>query len=428
MKKLGFLLLGFINNYNFTIITSCAYALSLNHPYVNPSLIVLFQIIPGFLTQLTYPYILYKIPYTFRWIFLLVTQLIASLILIFNTNIVLLLMSVSIISINSYFGESSLLSLSSYYKKSELSLWIIGTGMAGIGGSGLYFALNRLISEQVIFIINLFIYYIFFCLGIYFLDYKKQIQAYQIEKEYENYNRPSLQFKDEEKIQEKTDIIPLENEQLNEPKLYSLKNENGLEEMVEIPMDDYNIKPKETIPISEFRLDVDEKTPTIKEALIESPLWNLYEIFLSSSCLCLAYFFGYLVRFAYVPLLFKSDFEYQLTQFVTQTGIFIGRTSGNYIKMERIKLFNLIHLYSSVLVIIGTILISTQTYIYPVIIDILLFIMYFNNGLAYPFVYQYLYKKYEDNKEWTMGAVGQYTSFFMILGCVSGYILQMIMN
>jgi hypothetical protein len=336
---------------------------------------------------------------------------------------------VSIISVNSYFGESSLLSLSSYYKKSELSLWIVGTGLASIGGSGLYFALNRLISEKIIFIVNIFVYYILFCIGIYFLDYRKQIQAYEAEQQYEQniiQNKAVLVFKDDN-INETLPNINLD-------VTNNIPNRDELEEVCENPFEQQKVEldkmteiPMNETSITDFRLDVDEKEPTTKELLQESPLWNLFEIFMCSSSLCLAYFFGYLIRFAYVPLLFQSDFEYQLTQFITQTGIFIGRTSGNYIKIEKVKMFNLIHLYALLLVFIGTVLIATKIYVYPIIVHILLFIMYFNNGLSYPIVYQYLYKKYEDNKEWTMGAVGQYTSFFMILGCVTGYILQLIM-
>lgn len=416
MKKIGFLLLGLINNYNFTIITSCAYSLSSNKPYVNTSLIILFQIIPGFFTQLSYPYILYKIPYTFRWIFLLLTQLISSLILILSNDIKLILVSISIISINSYFGESSILSISSYYNKNELSLWIIGTGIAGIGGSGLYFLLNRFISEKIIFIINIFIYYILFCLGIYFLDYRKQIKTFSENK--------TTAIIIEKNIKETLPIINLD---VNNKDLKKI-SENPLDLNIELEQIDLNTELDNTeIPLSEFTLDDGEKEQTSKE-LLHISLWYLFEIFLCSSSLCLAYFFGYLIRFAYVPLLFQSDFEYQLTQFITQIGIFIGRILGNYIKIERIKLFNLIHLYSLVLLVIGTVLIITKIYVYPIIVHILLFIMYFNNGLTYPLVYQYLYKKYEDNKEWIMGAVGQYTSFFMILGCITGYTLQIVMN
>ena len=75
--SIGFLLNGLINNYNFIVILSCAYQLSKNNKYINTSLILLFEIIPGFLTQLAYPYILYKIPYKIKISILYITQIIS---------------------------------------------------------------------------------------------------------------------------------------------------------------------------------------------------------------------------------------------------------------------------------------------------------------------------------------------------------------
>jgi hypothetical protein len=155
--------------------------------------------------------------------------------------------------------------------------------------------------------------------------------------------------------------------------------------------------------------------------------------------LAIAYFLSYLLGFAYIPLLIKgqgeSNLEYELGQFFTGTSIFLGRLFGNYIRIENIrylastgnlKRLGWIHLYSMITLIILTICILKQIHIPFMVTMLMLMITYFVNGLCYPIVYNYVYQKYTQEKEWYMGAVGQYTSLFMILGCMVGYIFQLI--
>jgi MFS family permease len=80
----------------------------------------------------------------------------------------------------------SFLSISSFYTKSQVSYWSIGTGLARLFGTGAFLLMNRWISLVNIFMINLVLYLLVLGVGIYLLEYRKFIQS------------SSLEFKEEE--------------------------------------------------------------------------------------------------------------------------------------------------------------------------------------------------------------------------------------
>jgi MFS family permease len=386
--SIGFLLNGLINNYNFIVILSCAYQLSKNNKYINPSLILLFEILPGFLTQLAYPYLLYKIPYKIKIGILYLTQIVSSILFITTTNNIAMFIAISLVSINSYLGESTFLSFSSFYKKKELSFWGIGTGLAGLLGAGFFLLFNLLISAQVIFIINLFLYIFILTLGLYLIDFHTQIN-------------PIIEDIKEESLD---NITYLEDGQ---PKAV-IRNINGKPELVLID-DPY----KEVV--------YEEKQKTLNEKIE-----HFFYLLLISSSSWISYFSNYLIGTSYIPLLLPNDKEYQIAQLVRQVGKFIGRTIGNHIKLEKIYLFSILHTYSIFLTIIFTIAIFQHTKFHFLFIQIALFILSFIGGLSYPIVYQYIYNKYENKeREWNLGAVGQFTSFATILASVIGYSIEL---
>lgn len=381
-NKIGFLLSALVNNYNFIVMFSCAYALSKINPYINPSLLILTEIIPGFLTQILYTKYLYKISYTYRWIVLYITQIIGSILLIIDSqNITYLFGSITLVSINNYLGESSMMSLSSFYEHNEMKFWSIGTGLARICGTGFFLLMNYWLDMRIIFGINLIIYILGYSIGLYLLDYRSKI-------------KPSDVFQSQEELE-------LQRKEQHEKK--------------------------------------GQEPEQKKKCRINIFYWKRFYFFMDIYGLAIAYFLSYLLGFAYIPLLIKgqgeSNLEYELGQFFTGTSIFLGRLFGNYIRIENIrylastgnlKRLGWIHLYSMITLIILTICILKQIHIPFMVTMLMLMITYFVNGLCYPIVYNYVYQKYTQEKEWYMGAVGQYTSLFMILGCMVGYIFQLI--
>jgi len=361
-----------MNNYNFIVIFGCAYALSENKKFVNPALLILAEIIPGFLTQLLYPQILYKIPYLYRIITLYIIQILSSVFLMINPeNLFFLFSGIILVSINSYLGESSLLSLSSFYDKKELRFWSIGTGFAGLMGTGLFLIFNLWLTERVIFAINLFLYLLGMSVGLYLIDFQNKIK---------------------------------QNQQISEV------NEDTTESVSQVQLDDFDSRNEENLVQKEGKYSI---------------LKRNFKFFIEIYPIILAYFFAYLFAFGYIPSLVENNLNYQITQFITRTSLFLGRTVGNYIHVERVGLFGLIHLYNIALLVLFTITIITQVSIHFLIVNLLFLPGYFINGLSYTMVYQYIYITYTDEKEWYMGAVGQYTSFLTILGCAIGYPLQL---
>jgi battenin len=369
--KLGFFLTGLINNYNFIIVFSAAYLFSQNNKYINPSLLIFTEIVPGFLTQLIYPQFLYKISYFYRFLVLYFLQLISSICLLVRSpeNYTLLFLSIILVSINSYLGESTMLSLSAAYDHKEMKFWSMGTGFAGLMGTGVFLLLNLWLDPKIIFGINLIVYLFGYSLGLYLLDINtklKQVNQYEPEIKQENIT------------------VPLDN-----------------------PSSNYE----------EFDLEKDE--PEIQEKI--NPWKEQFKFFLDTIFLCLGYFFGYFIGFLFVPALSQNNLNYQITQFITRTSQFFGRIAGNYIQNRRVRLMNTLHLYTVILLIVYSVLISISIPVPSYIVNLTLIISYFTIGISYPIIYNNIYENYQLDKHWYLGAVGQYTSFFTILGCLIGY-------
>lgn len=362
--NIGFLLAGLINNYNFVIILNCAYIISQAYEYINPSLILLFSIVPGFTVQTIFPYTFYKLDNLTKIIFLFVTQIISNIILITTYNINLILVAIAFTSINSYFGETTFLIIATNYDKNQLKYWSIGTGLAGIIGTSLYILFNMFLPLRTIFVINLFIYYIFLSGILYLLDYKR------INKR-ETYSELSISENYDEQDYIANNII---------------KN---------------------------------DKPTNLKEYLflysrllvISNPIW-------------LSYLFGYIIGISYVTTLSKSEDVYLYSRLISQVGTFCGRFLGNYKSLS--SFYGIIHIYNVFVIIFFSILIYLQYYNYYLIIP-LLFVCNVINGICYSGTYKYIYETYDNNiyKDWYISLIGLFTSFATIIAAVIGYFFNL---
>lgn len=143
-------MLGLINNVLYVI--SLSAALDLVGADVPKGVVLLVDVVPSFITKLTSPYFIHKIPYSLRiWIF---TGLSCGGMLLVgftppNPSIAVKLVGVGVASISSGAGELSFLGLTHYYGKFGLAAWGSGTGGAGIVGAGLYVALTSWIGLSV---------------------------------------------------------------------------------------------------------------------------------------------------------------------------------------------------------------------------------------------------------------------------------------
>ncbi|KAI4123108.1 MAG: hypothetical protein LQ338_005435 [Usnochroma carphineum] len=134
---------GLINNILYCIILSAA--LDLVGPNVPKSLVLLFDVIPSFLTKLIAPYFIHAIPYSLRVLFFAAVSACGMLLIALTPaytdggTITTKMAGVVLASLSSGAGELSFLGLTHYYEGGfALAAWGSGTGGAGLVGAGAY--------------------------------------------------------------------------------------------------------------------------------------------------------------------------------------------------------------------------------------------------------------------------------------------------
>ncbi|MCJ1432842.1 G1/S-specific cyclin cln3 [Xylographa pallens] len=140
---LAFWLFGLINNVLYVIILSAA--LDLVGPAVPKSAVLLFDVVPSFLTKLLAPYAIHLLPYPAR-ILLFAAVSTAGMLLIAlspaytdgSGTVAVKMVGVMLASLSSGGGELSFLGLTHYYGEFSLAAWGSGTGAAGLVGAGAY--------------------------------------------------------------------------------------------------------------------------------------------------------------------------------------------------------------------------------------------------------------------------------------------------
>jgi hypothetical protein len=246
-----------------------------------------------------------------------------------------------------------------------MKFWSIGTGFASLLGTGMFLLLNMFLPPKVIFSINLIIYLVGYSIGLYLLDFRDHLDKIN-------------------KVEEPV-----------------------ISELNQVPYEDFDLENRE---------ETIEPPKTCK-----NKCGSVSSFFFDISFLCMGYFLAYFIGFLYVPVLAKSNLEYQISQFITRSGQFVGRLVGNYLPIHSVRMLNFLHIYSYVLIVVYTGLIIRAVNIPPVVINLTFFLSYVLIGIGYPLVYNHIYKNYLTDRDWYLGSVGQYTSFFTILGCVIGY-------
>ncbi|MCJ1283469.1 G1/S-specific cyclin cln3 [Xylographa opegraphella] len=140
---IAFWFFGLINNVLYVIILSAA--LDLVGPSVPKSAVLLFDVVPSFLTKLVAPYFIHLLPYPVR-ILLFASVSTAGMLLIAlspaytggSGTAAVKMLGVMLASLSSGAGELSFLGLTHYYGEFSLAAWGSGTGAAGLVGAGAY--------------------------------------------------------------------------------------------------------------------------------------------------------------------------------------------------------------------------------------------------------------------------------------------------
>lgn len=127
---------GLINNVLYVIILSAA--LDLVGPTLPKSLVLLFDVVPSFLTKLLLPYIIHRVPYHLRIPIIVLISFLGMQFVAYAPTLAWRMFGVVLASIASGAGELSFLGLTHYYGQYALASWGSGTGAAGLVGAGMY--------------------------------------------------------------------------------------------------------------------------------------------------------------------------------------------------------------------------------------------------------------------------------------------------
>ncbi|KAI9712847.1 MAG: battenin CLN3 protein [Bogoriella megaspora] len=149
----AFWLFGLVNNVLYIIILSAA--LDLVGPHVPKGVVLLADIIPGFIVKLTAPYFIHLVPYRIRILVFSSISCCGMLLVALTPTtkdagiIAVKLVGVGLASACSGGGELSFLGLTHFYGRFSLAAWGSGTGGAGLAGSGLYVLATTAIGLSV---------------------------------------------------------------------------------------------------------------------------------------------------------------------------------------------------------------------------------------------------------------------------------------
>ncbi|RPA72395.1 batten's disease protein Cln3 [Ascobolus immersus RN42] len=135
---LAFFLFGLINNILYVILLTAA--LDLVGPDLPKSMVLLFDVLPSFLTKLLLPHFVQSIPYAIRIPILVLLAFVGMQCVGYSDSISGRMAGVVLASISSGGGELSFLGLTHYYPQGgfAIAFWGSGTGAAGLAGAGLY--------------------------------------------------------------------------------------------------------------------------------------------------------------------------------------------------------------------------------------------------------------------------------------------------
>ena len=138
---IGFCILGTINNLGYVVIISAAKSLS---EYFNEQsllgLIPWANVALGFAFRALNTFGLEKVPFKWRMLANTIIMGLGTVGLVFSiyVDFVFALCSIVLLGGSSSFGESILLGYSKLFPSETVGGWSTGTGIAGVGGAGLY--------------------------------------------------------------------------------------------------------------------------------------------------------------------------------------------------------------------------------------------------------------------------------------------------
>jgi battenin len=138
----AFWVAGLVNNFGYVVMLSAATDLldtdASGVAKKSPALVLLLNILPGFIVQLVCPWMQDRIPWNIRMLFTVLLGTASFLLTALIANVWVRLLGVALGSMGSSFGEMTCLAYSAHFHKNTVSAWSSGTGAAGLLGALAY--------------------------------------------------------------------------------------------------------------------------------------------------------------------------------------------------------------------------------------------------------------------------------------------------
>ena len=125
---------------------------------MSTGLVLLADILPALIIKVTAPFYMQSINYHIRVAFIILSEIASLLLVAFSTSVPVSLIGVALASASGGAGEITFLSMTSFYKRTIISTWASGTGMAGVAGSFAYAGMISLgLSSRNTFLVLLLV-------------------------------------------------------------------------------------------------------------------------------------------------------------------------------------------------------------------------------------------------------------------------------
>eukprot|EP01119_Soliformovum_irregulare_P015001 TRINITY_DN4173_c0_g1_i1.p1 TRINITY_DN4173_c0_g1~~TRINITY_DN4173_c0_g1_i1.p1 ORF type:complete len:416 (+),score=75.44 TRINITY_DN4173_c0_g1_i1:38-1285(+) len=145
-ELIGFFLCGMMNNFAYSVMLSAAS--DMMKGLLPASVVLLADILPCLIVQATAPWYMNRIPYAIRIILIVSLAIGGFLIPALFSSIGLKLLGVVFASISSGLGEITFLAYSAKFHKNTVSAFSSGTGAAGVLGAVSYLALSYAFTSE----------------------------------------------------------------------------------------------------------------------------------------------------------------------------------------------------------------------------------------------------------------------------------------
>ncbi|ODV91394.1 hypothetical protein CANCADRAFT_3100 [Tortispora caseinolytica NRRL Y-17796] len=190
---LSFWIFGLLNNVLYVIILSAAWDLVGSE--VPKAVVLLPDIVPGFLVKIAAPFFIHRISYNHRLFAMVMLSCLGMFTVARNHLLAFRIAGIICASASSGLGELTFLQLTHFYPDIAVHYFSSGTGMAGLGGAFLYFLLTSLMRLQVQ---TALVISAFFPLGFLFVYFAllPDSSAFPVDQPYERVASPAITHPD----------------------------------------------------------------------------------------------------------------------------------------------------------------------------------------------------------------------------------------